>query len=111
MKVIHKNCKELIEFIEKTGDILINREKDILLHLPFWYKKEGNSLVQIPFSELTEEQVDISLIHFKLSQRLINEQTAIGFSDWQRTLVFTEKDIWLKEKTTKELYDLYLQTL
>ena len=39
------------------------------------------------------------------------EQVAIGFSDWQRTLVFTDKDIWLKEKTTKELYELYLETL
>jgi hypothetical protein len=39
------------------------------------------------------------------------EKYAIGFSDWQRELVFTDKDIWLKEKTTKELYDLYLETL
>ena len=39
------------------------------------------------------------------------EQTAIGFSDWQRELVFTENSNWLKEKTTKELYELYAKTL
>ena len=39
------------------------------------------------------------------------EQIAISFSDWQRELVFTENSDWLKEKTTKELYDLYLEIL
>jgi hypothetical protein len=60
------------------------------------------------------------IMHYELSYRAETrfiyamdkyaEQTAIGFSDWQRELVFTENSIWLKEKTTKELYDLYLKT-
>lgn len=41
----------------------------------------------------------------------IVEKYTVGFSDWQRELVFTENSNWLKEKTTKELYDLYLETL
>lgn len=41
----------------------------------------------------------------------IVEKYSVDFSDWQRELVFTENSDWLKEKTTKELYDLYLKTL
>lgn len=45
------------------------------------------------------------------AMKIAAKQNAIAFSDWQKELVFTDKDIWLKKKTTKELYELYLKQL
>jgi hypothetical protein len=60
------------------------------------------------FNPFTHKKTDKEVMESCLS---IVEKYGVGFSDWQRELVFTENSDWLKEKTTKELYDLYLEAL
>ena len=40
----------------------------------------------------------------------ITEQIAIEFSEWQQRLLFSESSDWLIDKTTKELFQLFLKT-
>ena len=73
-------------------------------------QEEIESVLWNELSADTYQQIDGRVTSSKIIYALF-QRHIIGFSDWQRTLIFTYKDIWLKEKTTKELYDLYLETL
>ena len=88
------NDEELLGKIDKACDEIFIKQKVPIRHIPARPDSDFDLLV----GEL--------LLRYKH-----NKDTAIGFSDWQKELVFTDKDIWLKEKTIKELYDLYLETL
>lgn len=52
MRVLHKNCKELIELMERVGNVLTDNNGNKYFHLPLLYKKEGEDLIEVPLSDI-----------------------------------------------------------